>query len=62
MKLVVNKKKCIGCGTCAILASKTFKMGKDNKSEVINQNGDSKEDIQNAIDSCPVEAIFYQKD
>lgn len=61
-KLTVDKKKCIGCGTCAILYPKTFKLGKDGKSEVINPKGNSEEEIQNAIDSCPVSAISFKEE
>ena len=61
-KLVVDKKKCIGCETCVILAGKTFKMNDKLKSEVINEKGNSKEDIISAIDSCPVSAISYKED
>jgi ferredoxin len=59
-KIIIDQKKCIGCGTCAILASKTFKIDKSGKSEVINQTGNSKEEIRNAIDSCPVSAILWR--
>ncbi len=59
-KLSVDQKKCIGCGLCEALAPKTFKLNSIGKSEVINQKGDSKADIQNAIDSCPVKAISYK--
>jgi ferredoxin len=45
---------------CEALAPKTFKLKNKGKSEVINQEGDSKADIQNAIDSCPVNAIAYK--
>ena len=55
--LVVDKNKCIGCGTCTVLAPKTFKLGNDNKAEVINPPADEEEKIKEAIDSCPVEAI-----
>ncbi len=55
--LTVNKKTCIGCGTCAALAPKTFKMGDDGKAEVINATGDNDEIIKSAIASCPVSAI-----
>lgn len=61
-KLVVDQKKCIGCETCVILAPKTFKMNAKLKSEVINPKGNTKEEIQNAIDSCPVSAISYKED
>lgn len=60
-KLVVDKDTCIGCGTCSALAPKVFKLKDDGKAEVIDQKGESEETIQNAIDSCPVGAISWQK-
>lgn len=54
---IVDKDKCIGCSTCSTLASKTFRLGKDNKAEVINPPGDEEKEIKEAIDSCPVDAI-----
>ena len=56
-KIVIDKSKCIGCGMCVSLASKTFKIGKDMKSEVVNQKGDLQENVQNAVNNCPVGAI-----
>ena len=56
-KLIINKGACIGCGTCITLAPKTFKLADDGKAEVISQDGDDREAIENAIDSCPVQAI-----
>ena len=50
---------CIGCGTCASLAEKSFKIGDDGKAQVLNPVGDTEEAIQNAIDSCPVTAISW---
>ena len=56
-KLKVDKDKCIGCGTCVALASKSFKMTDDNKSVAINPPGDDEATIKNAAESCPVDAI-----
>ncbi len=53
----VDKETCIGCGTCTVIASKTFKLGKDGKAEVLNPPGDEEEKIKEAVDSCPVNAI-----
>jgi len=53
----VDKETCIGCGTCTVIASKTFKLGKDGKAEVLNPPGDEEEKIKEAADSCPVNAI-----
>ena len=57
MKLKVDKDKCIGCGTCPILAPNSFKMNDDGKAEEINPHGDDGETLQAALDSCPVGAI-----
>lgn len=53
----IDQEKCIGCQLCASLCSNVFKHNDEtNKDEVISQEiGDC--DIQNAIDSCPVDAI-----
>jgi len=56
-KVTVDKDKCIGCGACVSIAGKTFKMGEDGKSEVVDPEGDDLETIENAAQSCPVEAI-----
>lgn len=61
-KLKIDEDLCIGCGTCSALAAKTFKLNDDGKAEVLNPSGDDEETIQNAIDSCPVQAISWQKE
>ena len=61
MKIKIDKDKCIGCGTCAVLAPKTFKLTDDGKVEVINPPSDEEKKIKEAIDACPVESIKYTK-
>jgi ferredoxin len=60
-KLRVDKKKCIGCGSCAAIAPKSFKMDEDGKSEALDPAGDDEETIANAIDCCPVDAIEWEE-
>jgi ferredoxin len=60
-KVMVDSTKCIGCGTCVALAPKSFKMTDDGKSQAINPAGDDEAAVQNAIDSCPVDAISWQE-
>lgn len=60
MKIKVDKEKCIGCGTCVVLAPKSFKLGDDGKSHPIEPPGDEEETIKEAVDSCPTSAIKLQ--
>ena len=53
---------CTGCELCTQIAENTFAMNDDGVSEVINATGDSEETIQEAIDSCPVEAISWAEE
>ncbi len=59
--LVIDKNSCLGCGTCAALCPLVFKVGDEGKAEVIDQNADTAENIQTAIDSCPVSAIKWEE-
>ncbi|HNW96503.1 MAG TPA: ferredoxin [Candidatus Paceibacterota bacterium] len=60
-KIIVNKNKCIGCGTCVALASDIFEMDKNGKSKVKESPIIDEESLKLAIDSCPAQAINIQK-
>ncbi|RLG11010.1 ferredoxin [Candidatus Pacearchaeota archaeon] len=49
----IDKQKCVGCGACVSICPEAFEM-KDGKAEVKSQDADC---IDEAIDSCPVQAI-----
>ena len=53
----VDKKKCIGCGLCAATCEKVFEMGKDGKARVKKGAPKNESCIEDAIRSCPTEAI-----
>jgi ferredoxin len=55
MSLAVNQETCIGCGTCVSICSASFKMNDLGKSEPITT--DASACSQQAIESCPVQAI-----
>lgn len=57
MKIIIDKKLCIGCGTCVAIAPESFKLTDEGKAEVIEPIGDGDAKIKEAIDSCPVSAI-----
>jgi ferredoxin len=60
-KITVDQKKCIGCGTCIIIAPDVFKFDKNGKSMVTNQSPKSPGKVKDAIESCPVEAISSEE-
>ncbi len=57
----VDKEKCIGCITCEVMCPNVFKMNGEMKAEVYNESGDTEENIQMAIDSCPTQAISWEE-
>lgn len=72
MKVIIDKNKCIGCGTCQALCPEHFKLGDDSKArlEPAADNGTSdKEELeitevgccQQAADGCPTESIVVEK-
>tara|TARA_B100000965_G_C19112815_1_gene549818 strand:- start:168 stop:587 length:420 start_codon:yes stop_codon:yes gene_type:complete len=56
----VDERKCIGCTYCGSVATNTFAMEPDQgRARAFRQDGDSKELIQEAIDTCPVDCIEW---
>ena len=60
MKVKVDENLCIGCGACVSIASKSFKMN-GAKAQAIQPAGDSEEQVKDALESCPVQAIKEEK-
>lgn len=56
----VDEMTCIGCKNCAHVSPNTFYIEPDHgRSRVYNQDGDSEDRIQEAIDTCPVDCIHW---
>lgn len=73
MKVKVDRNLCIGCGTCCAIAPKTFELDQEGKSTIKRKDGiktsdqtnfseinDTEENITNAAQSCPVNAIIVE--
>ncbi|MGD9496052.1 MAG: ferredoxin [Armatimonadota bacterium] len=58
---VVDEDTCTGCGLCQDIAPNTFELNDDGVAQVIDPHGDDEDTIQEAIDSCPVEAISWEE-
>jgi len=61
MKVKIDNDLCTACGLCVDSVPDIFKMG-DDVAEVITADvsADLEEDVQNAVDDCPVEAILVE--
>jgi ferredoxin len=69
MKIIQEKSKCIGCGTCASLCAKHFEMRDDGKAHLIGSDLTDKaiekyektiEELscaKEAVEGCPVQCI-----
>ena len=66
-KIVIENEKCIGCGSCAALCDKYFKLGDNGKSQLLdsekNAEGNYELEVEEigcarqAADGCPVQII-----
>lgn len=57
MKIKVDKKKCISAQSCLVFAPRTFEIDKTGKAVVKDPTGNTEEEILQAAESCPVDAI-----
>ena len=71
-KIIQEKSKCIGCGTCVSICSKYFEMTEDGKAVIKGANYDDNEKgeleieemdacAKEAADSCPVQCIQVEE-
>jgi ferredoxin len=59
---VVDEELCTGCGTCEAIAEDCFELNEETEKAVVkNPCTSSEEDIQEAIDTCPEEAITWSE-
>jgi len=59
-KAKVDQEKCIGCGMCASLCPKVFKIMEDGKSHVTSEDCGNC-DCKQVAESCPVSAISIEE-
>jgi len=59
-EVYVDQDVCIGCGLCVSLVPGVFRLNDAGVSEAYDQEGADQADIQEAIDSCPVNCIHWR--
>ncbi len=69
-KIILERNKCMGCGTCAVVCSSCFEMSEDGRSTLKEGKGGEEEmekEIENcecaeeAAQSCPVQCIHVEE-
>ena len=61
MKVKVNQDVCIGCGACHAIAPDVFEINDAGVAEAIHQDAIKEElveDAKDALEGCPVSAIY----
>lgn len=64
MKIILEKEKCIGCGTCQAVCPEYWKMGSDNKAEYLGPEEILEQEMgcnKEAAEACPVQCIHVKK-
>ena len=62
MKAYVDQESCLGCGICTEI-SKVFRMNSDRKASALEEFTEERiDEINEAIETCPADAISFSKD
>ena len=59
--VIIDEDECISCGACVDTCPEVFRMNDDNIAEVFKADGASEEEIEDAIESCPVSCIKWEE-
>ncbi|SKA77331.1 ferredoxin [Paucidesulfovibrio gracilis DSM 16080] len=57
MAIVIDENECIGCETCVELCPEVFEMDDSSEKAVVKEPESQLDCVEEAIDSCPSEAI-----
>lgn len=55
----VDQEVCIGCGLCVSMVPEVFRLNDAGVSETYRSAGSAQAEVQQAMDSCPVNCIHW---
>jgi len=64
MKIILEREKCIGCGTCQAVCQKYWKLAGDGKVDYLGPQDLAEKEIgcnKEAAEACPVQCIRIEK-
>jgi ferredoxin len=57
----IEEEECIACGSCEELCPEVFRLNESlGFAQVVNPEGASEDQIQEAIDACPTQCIHWE--
>lgn len=62
VKITIDRDKCVGAAACVAIAPEAFELDDQDKAIVIDPAGAPIEDIQEAADRCPTQAITVSEE
>lgn len=60
-RVKVDQDLCVGSGACVEIAQGVFKLNDEDKAEVVDPTAASMDDLREAQESCPVDAISVEE-
>ena len=61
-RVFIDEEECIGCGSCVEICDEVFQMNDEtDKAEVVKAEGGPEDQVEEAIDTCPVSCIHWKE-
>jgi len=61
-RVYIDEDECIGCGSCEEICDEVFKLDEETeKAEVIKPEGGPVDLIEEAMETCPADCIYWEE-